>query len=174
MLILVRHALPAYGPDVAADQWPLSRDGHDEARLLAATLPAHPYLVASAERKAWQTLEPAGQVVRDRRFNEVSRVEPWEGEFRQLRRQYVDGVDHPDWEPRSQVAERFGDAVDEHSGTAQGRPVVVATHGMAVTLWLTARIGLSDPGAFWADLRFPDAHLVDLAARTVVRLADRP
>jgi hypothetical protein len=41
---------------------------------------------------------------------------------------------------------------------------------MAMTLWLTATIGLDEPGAFWADLRFPDAQVVDLAAGTVVRL----
>lgn len=163
--------MPAYGPDVPPDQWPLSDDGHDEARLLAYTLPADSSLVASAERKAWQTLEPAGHVVHDRRFNEVSRVEPWEGDFRELRRRYVDGVDHPGWEPRAQVVERFGEAVAEHRGMAQGRPLVVAAHGMAMTLWLTACIGLPDPGAFWADLLFPDAHVVDLAARTIVRLA---
>lgn len=41
---------------------------------------------------------------------------------------------------------------------------------MAMTVWLTARIGLPDPGAFWADLRFPDAHSVDLGAATITRL----
>jgi hypothetical protein len=41
---------------------------------------------------------------------------------------------------------------------------------MAMTVWLTARIELPDPGAFWADLQFPDAHSVDLAAGTITRI----
>lgn len=170
MLILVRHATPASEPQTPPHQWPLSQDGQAAARLLAGSLPPDSFLVASTERKAWQTLEPAGQVVRDPRFGEVRRTEPWEGEYRRLRRQYVDGADHPDWEPRSQVAERFGDAVGECLAIAQDRPLIVASHGMAMTVWLTARIGLPDPGAFWADLRFPDALRVDLASGTVSRM----
>jgi broad specificity phosphatase PhoE len=170
MLILVRHAMPDFGPQTPPHQWPLSKDGHAAARLLAASLPADSHLVASTEPKAWQTLEAAGQVVHDRRFNEIWRAEPWEGNYRQLRQQYVDGADHPGWEPRSQVAERFGAAIDEHRGFAQDRPLIVATHGMAMTIWLTARIGLPGSGTFWAGLRFPDAHHVDLAARTIARI----
>jgi len=170
MLILVRHAMPDIDAQKPPHQWSLSQEGRAAARLLAGALPPDAYLVASTEPKARQTLEPIGEPVPDRRFDEISRIEPWEGEFRQLRRQYVDGADHPDWEPRSDVAERFGAAVDEHRDEARDRPLVIATHGMAMTVWLTARIGLPDPGAFWADLRFPDAHVVDLAAATIVRI----
>jgi len=46
-------------------------------------------LVASAEREAWQTLESLGPVTRDRRSGEVSRVEPWKGDYLWLRREYV-------------------------------------------------------------------------------------
>jgi hypothetical protein len=38
---------------------------------------------------------------------------------------------------------------------------------MAMTVWLSARLGLTDPGAFWAALRFPDAIEVDLTSRTM-------
>jgi 2,3-bisphosphoglycerate-dependent phosphoglycerate mutase len=58
--------------------------------------------------------------------------------------------------------------VDRHASTE--RPVVIATHGMAMTLWLMATIGLEDPGEFWARLEFPDAYVVDLAAATATRL----
>jgi hypothetical protein len=40
------------------------------------------WLVASREPKARQTLEPAGTVRTDERFNEVTRDEPYEGDFR--------------------------------------------------------------------------------------------
>ncbi|GAA1976130.1 histidine phosphatase family protein [Catenulispora subtropica] len=170
MLILVRHAMPAFGPRTEPREWPLGENGRAAARLLALSFPKDAYLVASTETKAWQTLEAAGRVVvRDRRFDEIRRIEPWEGEYRELRRRYVDGDDHPEWEPRSEVAERFGDAIDDHRAAARERPLIVATHGMAMTVWLTARIGLPDPGVFWAGLRFPDALHVDLAAGTITR-----
>jgi hypothetical protein len=83
--------MPAFGPP-AAHEWPLDEEGRAAARHLTARLPADARLVASEERKAWQTLGGGEDVVRDRRFNEVSRIEPWEGDFRQRRRVYVDLV----------------------------------------------------------------------------------
>jgi broad specificity phosphatase PhoE len=124
---------------------------------------------AGGQHRAEGLADPgAGRPVdRDLRFAEIRRVEPWEGDYRRLRREYVEGVDHPDWEPRAEVAERFDAAVTEHLDIAGERPLVVASHGMAMTVWLTARIGLPDPGAFWSGLRFPDARRVDLTAGTI-------
>lgn len=161
MLILVRHAMPSYGPQSPAHEWELSADGHAAACQLATVLPADALLVTSTEPKAVQTLAPTGPALRDSRFNEVTRVEPWEGEYRRLRREYVSGTDHTDWESRTAVAARFDAGVREHLDRAQGRPLIITTHGMAMTIWLTSRHLLNDPAAFWADLRFPDAHIVD-------------
>jgi broad specificity phosphatase PhoE len=171
MLILIRHAMPAFGPDVPAQDWLLSDDGQARAARLAAQLPEGAHLVASVEPKAWQTLEPAGTVARDPRFNEVFRAEPWEDDHRALRRAYVDGTDHAEWEPRVAVVRRFGAGIAHHRRVAGPRPLVVATHGMAMTLWLTAQGCLTDPGAFWADLEFPDALVIDLGTAKVRRLA---
>ena len=63
----------------------------------------------------------------------------------------------------------FDAGINDHWVRAAGRPLVVASHGMAMTLWLTARIGLDAPGAFWSSLRLPDVLAVDLVARTVAR-----
>lgn len=167
--------MPAFGPDVPPHEWQLSEDGRTAAAALARLLPAGARLVASYEPKAWQTLEPAGSVHdRDARFNEVSRVgEPWGGEFRELRHAYVTGIDHDGWEPRAVVARRFDAGITEQLAAAGAVPLVVASHGMAMTVWLTARVGLADPGEFWAGLRFPDAHRVDLRAGTIHRLTGR-
>jgi broad specificity phosphatase PhoE len=170
VLILVRHAMPAHGPDVPARDWLLTPEGEVAARSLCEQLPVGARVVASSEPKAIATVGPAGRVIEDRRFDEVSRVEAYDDDFRAQRRAYVDGADYTDWEAREDVVGRFAAGVAEHVAAADGRPVVIASHGMAMTLWLTATIGLDDPGAFWAALRFPDAHVVDLAARTVVRL----
>jgi hypothetical protein len=102
-LFLVRHAMPAYGPDVPAAAWELSSEGWCDARAFARALPAGALLIASREPKARQTLEPAGPVQTDERFNEVTRDEPYDGDFRARRRGYVTGTDHAGWEPRDQV-----------------------------------------------------------------------
>jgi broad specificity phosphatase PhoE len=162
MLILVRHAMPAYEQSVLPELWPLTVEGREAARAL--DLPADAYLVASEEVKAWQTLEPFGAAVRDARFNEVRRSgEPWDGNFRELRRAYVDGADHEDWERRASVVARFDAGIEDHTVRGRGRPVVVATHGMAMTLWLAAKISLPDPARFWESLRFPDAYCLNPA-----------
>jgi broad specificity phosphatase PhoE len=160
MLILVRHAMPSHGPQTPAHEWELGADGHTAAHRLAAALPNSALLVASAEPKV-QTLAPAGTTLRDSRLNEVTRVEPWEGEYLRLRREYVSGTDHADWEPRAAVAARFEAAVREHLASAQGKPLIIATHGMAMTIWLTSHQLLGDPATFWSELRFPDAHIVE-------------
>lgn len=166
--------MPAYERGVPAHKWPLSRDGLAAARRLTRQMPSDAWLVASDEPKAWQTLEPAGEVTQDARLGEVRREgEPWDGPFRELRQAYVDGVDHTGWEPRAGVVARFDAAVEDHLVRAAGRSLVVASHGMAMTLWLTARVGLTSPGKFWSSLRFPDAVAVDLAAGTVDSLAQR-
>jgi broad specificity phosphatase PhoE len=161
VLILVRHAVPAYDESTPAEHWPLSDEGAAEARALP--MPPGAYLVASDEVKAWQTLQPFGTVTRDPRFGEVRRdTEPWDGPYRTLRRAYVDGADHDGWEPRAEVVERFDRAVRDHTVRAGARHLVVASHGMAMTVWLTAKVGIPAPAQFWESLRFPDRIFVNL------------
>ncbi len=164
-LILVRHAMPAHGPHVPPRAWPLAPEGRAAAAELCRAFPPDAYLVASTETKAIETLAPAGAAVSDPRFDEVRRTEAYADDFRTARRAYVDGTDHPGWEPRADVVRRFAAGVAEHVAAAGDRPLVIATHGMALTTWLTAAADLPDPGAFWAGLAFPDALTVDLAAR---------
>ncbi len=160
MLILVRHASPAYDEHVPPTLWPLSSGGLAAARDLQ--LPAGALLVSSDEVKAIQTIEHAGPVIRDSRFGEVRRVgEPWNGPYRELRRSYVEGFAHEGWEPHSDVVRRFQAAIDEFRVPAGSGALVVATHGMAMTVWLHARGWVSDPGSFWAGLRFPDVIAVE-------------
>lgn len=41
-------------------------------------------------------------------FNEINRVgEPWEGNYRELRRLYVEGAAHSGWERKTEAIERF-------------------------------------------------------------------
>jgi broad specificity phosphatase PhoE len=171
MLILVRHAMPDATPTAPPTEWPLSADGLRAAAALRGLLPQDARLVASTEPKAWQTLGDAGEVVRDPRFCEVDRpVDPWSDDFRTRRAEYVSGTVHEGWEPHPEVARRFAAGVTVY---ADGGPqaVVIATHGMAMTLWLVSigAVAESDAEGFWRGLRFPDAHLVDVQAGTVRR-----
>ncbi|GAA0903066.1 hypothetical protein Vau01_036940 [Virgisporangium aurantiacum] len=127
-------------------------------------------LVSCQEPKARQTLEPAGHVFTDARFNEVARNEPYHGDFRARRSAYLAGADHPGWEPREQVAARFDAGISHWHLRAATRPLVVATHGMAMTLWLADAINLADPPGFWDDIRLPDLFEVNLASRTADRV----
>jgi broad specificity phosphatase PhoE len=173
MLIVVRHAMPAADPESPPDQWVLSDDGIAAARALIRQLPPDAELVSSVEPKAWQTLGASDAVRRDARFNEVERVgEPWGGDFRRLRRAYVSGVEHRGWEPHESVAARFRTGLDAHLARAGEAPLVIASHGMAITVWLVDAgvIPREDAAKFWSDLRFPDRHLVDLANGSVQRL----
>jgi hypothetical protein len=144
----------------------LSSEGWCEARALARALPVGALLIASREPKARQTLEPAGSVQTDERFNEVTRDEPYEGDFQARRRAYLTGMDYPGWEPRDQVVARFTDGVRFWTARADGRSLVIASHGMAMTRWLTATVGLTDAGAFWAG---PDLLTVDVIGKQITR-----
>jgi hypothetical protein len=167
-VILVRHAMPVVDLAVPPHEWVL------QGPVPPLGLPADPYLAASTEPKALGTLAPFGPVATDVRFGEITRpasspASHGDG-WRELRLAYVEGADHPGWEPRSAVVARFDAGINDHWVRAAGRPLVVASHGMAMTLWLTARISLEAPGVFWSSLRLPDVFAVDLVARTVVRL----
>ncbi|MEV6286115.1 histidine phosphatase family protein [Kribbella sp. NPDC051770] len=163
----MRHAMPAHGPETPARDWALTAEGEAAARALCARLPSGLRVVASTEVKAIATVAPLGPAVADARFDEIERVEPYDGDFRTPRRAYVGGADLPEWEAREDVVRRFAAGVAEHAAAG---PVAIASHGMAMTVWLTAAVGLGDPLAFWEELRFPDALVVDLAKRSVKRL----
>lgn len=163
--------MPAHGPEVPAADWPLSEQGRQDAESIRGVLPAAALLVSSTEPKARQTLEPGGDVRTDGRFNESQRDEAYRADFRTARRAYVNGTDHPGWEKRVTVVARFDAGVRHWRALAGTRPLVIATHGMAMTLWLSVAANLADPGSFWAALRFPDVLEVDPAAPLVRRAA---
>lgn len=159
--------MPVVDPSVPPEAWRLGAEGLAAAADLGERLPAGALLVASEEPKAQQTV---GAARADPRFNEVRRDEPFDEDFRARRRAWVEGGGDPDWETREQVAGRFARGIVEWRARAGGRPLVVASHGMALTAWLHTAVALDDPGQFWADLRLPDAFEVDLDRRTITTI----
>ena len=167
--------MPVIDPAVDPALWELSEEGAEAAAWLGRRLARPAVVVSSDELKAAATARAIAAVHDvavefDGRLGEVARDEPFAGDFRARRRAYVGGAAHPGWEDREAVVERI-DAVVSGRLTRgeEGIPVLVG-HGMAFTLWLTARAALADPGAFWSDLRLPDAFHVDLAEATIRRV----
>lgn len=165
--------MPSVDTTVPSQQWQLSADGHRAARAL--TLPSPHYLVASEEPKAIQTLAWAGHVTTEARFNEVARnTDETATDWHVIRRRYVAGEQFSDWEPHAEAARRFDAALSSHLDTAvsSGRHLVVATHGMVLTVWLVNRRLITAPAAFWHGLRLPEKLTIDLDEMTVRRETD--
>jgi broad specificity phosphatase PhoE len=161
-LVLVRHAMPAVDPHTSPSTWHLTPSGRQASRLLARSLPTDAFVVSSTEPKAVETAQEiqsvtGGAMLTDDRFVEVARPDAWLDDHRILARSYLTGQPHDGWEPHAEVASRFRGAVIQNLERADGQPLVVVTHGQAMTIWLAAEASLGDPAQFWAGLEFPDA-----------------
>lgn len=163
-VVLVRHAEPEVMPDVDPRRWRLSEAGRIAARTLGARLPAHAVLVSGTEPKAYETLTcaagPDVAVAQHPGFDEVDRNEPFDADYRARRMAWVQGrLDerHAGWETPHETAIRFDQAIALHA--TAGSPLVVASHGMAITAWLVYErrlLVLRDAGRFWSAMAFPD------------------
>jgi broad specificity phosphatase PhoE len=178
-LVLVRHAMPETRPEVPAERWSLGEAGRTAARRLARALPAEPFVLTSDEPKAEQTarevLAVCGGTLRvDERVAETRRPHVWAANYRELTRQYLAGRQHLAWEAREAVIGRFDAAVREGLQTSERAPLVVASHGQALTLWLTSVRAIHDPPRFWSELTFPDAWTVNVHLSPDALLADAP
>lgn len=146
-------------------EWALSAEGQMAARQLRARFPVGSHLIASYERKAWETIGGRNaDVERDHRFDEIARTdEPWGGDFLRLRRLYVEGERHPGWESHQDAAGRFQAGVVAMQDRYGDRPMVIGTHGMVLTNWLVSigAVGTADAAGFWSNLGFPDCLEVD-------------
>jgi broad specificity phosphatase PhoE len=173
-LVLVRHAMPVVDAGTPSQRWQLGEAGRTAARALRSRLPRHGHYVSSHEPKALQTVQQLTdqEVLTDDGFAEVRRPSAWTDDYRSQARAYVDGRQHPGWEPHGEVAQRFDEAIRRHLTAADGKALIVGTHGLAPTIWLASRIPLASPGEFWAALDFPDLVRVDLQRRTAAKNDD--
>lgn len=180
--IVIRHALPDLDPQVPPDQWHLGDAGRAAARRLATILPTRPYLVASEEPKAIETLDEAAtdiaattitEVFTEPDFGEVRRPHQWlePDAHRHQVTAWLTGTPLPGWEPLTDVAMRFEEAVERHAEVADHQAtLVVGTHGMAFSAWLSARVLIPDAATFHATLRYPDAYSINMLTSTVRHL----
>lgn len=152
-VMLVRHAMPD------------GQDGRAAARRLAEALPCGALVLTGHEPQAVQTAEAIASVrggcVRvDDRMREARRPHRWDERHRDRARRYVGGQPYVGWEPQEAVARRFDAGVRAGIGTRDGAPLVVVSHGLALTLWLQSVGAVADVEAFWTSLSSPDAWSV--------------
>lgn len=180
----VRHSMAAPDTTRHPTEWVLDSAGRLEAEELAARLevaPAIGVLVSSTEPKALGTAEVIGarwgaEVRGDDRLREATR--PWVGPgYRAVAHRYLRGEAIDGWEPHAEVAQRVEECVGEACAAADGRPVVVVTHGLVLAIHLRMRLGREfDAESFWSCLAFPDAWALDatgLLHRPLARLDSR-
>ncbi|MFE6733564.1 histidine phosphatase family protein [Microbacterium sp. NPDC057650] len=156
--------MPEVDASAPPSAWRLSAEGAAAASALhlAGTAASSPELKA-LQTTALATGVSADAVTQDARFREVDREEQVHDDFRSARRAWIAGrLDerHARWETSDAVAQRFHEGLVAHPA----EHLVVGTHGMALTAWMSAQ-GLIGSGAaaieFWETLRFPDVVELD-------------
>ena len=161
--------MPDTDPSVAPEHWPLGEEAREAARRLAGSLPAEPLVLASEETRAMHTANElvavrGGSVRVDGRIGEARRPGRWLDDYRARAFRYVSGQTYVGWEPHETVARRFDACVRAGLRARADAPLVIVSHGLALTLWLQSVGAVSDVGAFWLELRFPDAFRVSVRA----------
>ncbi|WP_372784337.1 histidine phosphatase family protein [Phenylobacterium sp.] len=167
-LILVRHAAPVIEPDAPPPTWRLSAAGREAALALAGRLAAFApaAVAASPEPKALETAEIiAAQlglaVSQDPGFAEHRRPDLKFGsrdDFESAMAAFFADPAQPflGGESGDEAHDRFAAALARHAA----RPLLVATHGTVLSLYLSRRLNL-DPFDLWKSLALPEAFVLD-------------
>lgn len=176
-LFVVRHALPDTDPAVPPEHWPLGPESREAARRLARALPPAALVLSSDETRAAHTAAElvavgGGRVELDARLREARRPSRWYPDYRERAHRYVLGQVYSGWEPHETVARRFDAAVQTALKSPRYAPLVIVSHGLALTLWLQGAGAVADGGAFWKALTFPDAWRVSVQPNGHSLLAD--
>jgi broad specificity phosphatase PhoE len=165
----VRHAMPTVEEGTESTAWHLDEATRVHARAWADRLEVGDgigALVSSTEPKALETAAAIAErwpaeVHEDDRLREA--VRPWIGTgYRAIAHRYLRGEQPEGWEPHDSVSDRVAAAVADAQRSAGAAPVVVVTHGLALSIHLGDRLGPDfDRESFWSRLAFPDAWALD-------------
>ena len=96
------------------------------------------------------------------RVGEARRPARWHDDYRARASRYVSGQTYVGWEPHETVVRRFDAGVRAGLRARADAPLVIVSHGLALTLWLQSIGAVSDVGTFWDELAFPDAFRVSV------------
>lgn len=173
LLYLVRHGKPA--PDErAAEFWELAPDAGEGLAALrtSGALPASAVWYSSPEPKALATAraltdEPVEAVEELREM--VRPAGPWLGaeqwrEFVHASMRDLDTPARPGWEPGRRTIERLTAAVDRLRKASPAADLVLAGHGTAWTLLVSALTRRQVDFDAWNRLLMPDLCVLDLSA----------
>lgn len=165
----VRHAMAVPDDGVHPSSWHLDHAGRAAVRAWADRLEIGAgigALVSSTEPKALETAEAIAErwqaeVVEDARLREA--VRPWIGPgYRAIAHRYLRGEQPEGWEPHAEVADRMAAAVGDAVAQTGAGPVVVVSHGLALSVHLGHRLGDDfDRESFWSGLAFPAAWALE-------------
>jgi broad specificity phosphatase PhoE len=178
VVILVRNAMPVVQPGVHPVRWRLDDLGRSAVASLALSLPAQaaPVIWSSHEARAEETADvlvtaryAAASVRLDPDLREVGRPTTWSASYPEDLADYFRHGAREGWEAATSVLTRVGSTVDRAMREAEGLPVVVVSHGLALSLYVGAICGLR-PAGFLHSLLHPDAWLVDVDAGRLERL----
>ena len=165
----VRHAMAVQTDGVHPTEWHLDAAARADAARMATLLEVAPTvgcLVSSTEPKAVETAEAIAEhwdvaLVPDDGLREA--VRPWIGPgYRAVVHRYLRGELPEGWEPHGDVEARMAASIGAATELAAGRPIVVVSHGLSLSLHLGDRLGPDfDREWFWSSLAFPDAWALD-------------
>jgi len=151
--IFVRHGKARVVNDVPTAAWPLDPNFVHDVSALAERLADRRVVVSIDFRRALETATLFGQPLRDPRLREVERQ--WTSDLDVLIRRYFAGESIRGWESQTDVVARVSAVVDEF-----GDDALYVGHGTSLTLYFKDRFPGLDAYGFWAQLRNPDAWLI--------------
>ncbi|HEX5414384.1 MAG TPA: histidine phosphatase family protein [Chloroflexota bacterium] len=180
MLVLIRHAEVAADPHAPSDTWTLSPDG----AATAAVLGRHPALAnvdliaTSPEPKALATAKVIAKerdiVVADGLRELDRRAAGWVGTTDEYADLIETIMNRPTesirgCESAAQAGERVTRAIEDLLAANPHRSLAVVSHGIVLTLYLSALLGLPTPDpALWRGIGMPDLAVVDPVSRGVI------
>lgn len=171
-LILVKHGLPVINPAAPPSTWPLSPEGREAARALAAKLDRFDpiAIVSSTELKAVESAaamaavlgvpasqdEGLGEQRNDAGgFHDQAVFEALVARMFAHPHQLVLGE-----ETGEAARHRFGGALDRQMALHPNGTLVVVAHGRVITLWASEILGL-EPMTLWKSLGLANALVLD-------------
>lgn len=175
--------MPVIVPGTPSTEWLLGDATREDCVLLAHALPERlaPQILHSGEAKARQTAEVIAlrrglSIAEDSRLAEAVRDRNvWIDDFQAAVVRSLTSEGEPGWEPKQQVIDRFAAAVEDQFEQQPEGDIVVASHGQALSLYLSSRTNI-DLVSFWKALTLPDAWRLDLESGALSHLftAGRP
>ena len=170
---LVRHGRPLQNANIAANRWTLDPNGHGEIAALreSGTLPATGSWFSSPEPKALETARmlTGAPVTVVSGLSEMARPAGWYEDFDSLVAQALATPDRPaapGWETAASTLRRIARAFDRIATTHEGEVLILAGHGTAWTLLVSALTGAAPDVMAWKRLLFPD-HLMIVGSEVV-------